>query len=365
MYIPPSPMDMASLAGCKNWLGITNNDNDANLQACITAASIFFLRMTGRGPRNWQNTTQNPFNEPVDYSETYDGNLGQRLFLRNFPINSVSSLSLGGYSIPESNGPQSNGYAVDDQGNSLIIRGSGYGYSAGGGVSGYGGYVRGGGGRGRPFAAGVQQIQVQYNAGFQTMQVVDELRAVFQGWQASTDYNANTLISDGLYIQQAQATAESGTVFPPFSNMTGNVTPDEDQNWLNTGKQAAPYTIRIESDAIVMADEGVSYFSDGTPLERANVAPLAGQYYVISPGYYLFNAADQGKQVTVSYTLAGTPPDIILAIFQLVGLNYERRNWIGIRSIAMKDVGSTSYTLQLDPSITAVIAFYRRMSLNS
>jgi hypothetical protein len=91
MNILPSPMDLASLSAVKSWLNITGTAQDQNLQACLTAASIYFLRATGRGPRNWQNVTQSPFNQSVPYSEVYDGISGVKLFLRNFPINSVSS----------------------------------------------------------------------------------------------------------------------------------------------------------------------------------------------------------------------------------------------------------------------------------
>lgn len=367
--IPPSPMDMATLYAVKNWLGIMNNAQDANLQACITAASIYFLRMTGRGPANWQNATQNPFNEPVDYFETYDGNTGQKMFLRNFPINTVASLSVAGYSIPQSAGEQSPGYGIDNSGRAIFVRGSGYGYSGIGGVSGFGN-VRGRGGFGssRPFAAGPQTVQVQYNAGFTTIAYTDVIDTVVQGWQASTAVTAGEQISDGTFLQTALNSGTTGTVAPPWSATIGQQTLDgtvpTQVTWVNTGIAAQPYTIAIQSDAMILSDQGVSYFETGMPLEQVMVSPTVGQYFLVSPGNYLFSATDQGVEMLVNYTVAGTPADIILAIIQLVSLNYVRRNWIGIRSLAMKDVGSTSYTMQIDPAIQQVISNYTRAALN-
>lgn len=374
MYISPSPLDMASLAGCLNWLqgsSVTvppNHSNNANLQACITAASIFFLRRTGRGPRNWQLTSENPFNQPVDYTETYDGNLSQRLFLRNFPINSVASVAIGNYTVPQSTGGGP-GYITDDTGTCILINGSGYAYNSRGGTGGFGGSGYAGRGQARPFAAPPQSIQVQYNAGFNAQVVEDDLETILNGWQADTAITAGDQISDGIWIQIAQNSGTTGATRPPFSAQAGACTPDgagdTAVNWLNSGTPGVPYVITIQADTNVLSDQGVLYFSDGTALQRVTIQPAEGQYFLIAPGQYLFNSADGGKQVLLSYTLAGTPADIVLAIFQLVALNYQRRNWIGIRSQAMKDVGSTTYSMDMDKSIKDVITNYRRAAYNS
>lgn len=369
MTIKPNPMDLTTLSACKSWASVTGSAQDANIQACLTAASIYFLRMTGRGPRNWQNATENPFNQPVDYLETYDGISGQKLFLRNFPINSVAFLTVGGYSVPASTTTTSSGYVVDDQGRAVAIRGGGAaspqtfqyvgrfgnGYTAG----------AGGGGNFRPFAAGAQQIQVQYNAGFNTIPVVNDPYTILSAWEASTNYSTGDQVSDGTYIQTASNSGTSGTVAPPWSEKATNPTKDNTVTWVNSGIVGAPNVVTIQGDQAVLSDDGVKYFSNGTALVKVQVAPLVGQYFLVAPGAYLFNEADANEEVLISYEAAGTPQDIILAVMQLVALNYKRRNWIGQRSVAMKDVGSTSYTLQMDPNIKETISNYTRSSFSS
>lgn len=374
MNILPSPMDLASLSAVKSWLNITNNAQDQNLQACLTAASIFFLRQTGRGPRNWQNVTQSPFNETVPYAEVYDGQSGVKLFLRNMPINSVSSLQIGATAIQASTAVGLPGYVIDDQGRALVLRTGGGGASPQtfGYVARFGnGYTAGAGGQYAfgGFGSGPQSIAVDYSAGFNSVPVVGDIETITPAWVAATAYITGQQVSDGTYLQQATNSGTSGSVVPPWSTQNGGTTLDgtgaTQITWLNTGVAAVPYTVNINSQVAVLSDQGVSYFSSGTALAKVLTSPTAGQYFLIAPGAYLFSAADAGIEVLIDYTLAGTPADITLAVIQLVSLNYKRRDWIGQRSVAMKDVGTTSYTLALDPNITAVISEYTRSSFSS
>jgi hypothetical protein len=374
MFIPPSPMDLASLSAVKSWLGITGTSQDSNLQACLTAASIYFLRCTGRGPRNWQNTTASPFNESVPYTEVYDGQSGVKLFLRNMPINVVTSLSVGGQAIQPSTGVTMPGYVIDDQGRALVQRAGGGGASPQtfAYVARFGNGYTAGSGAQLAFGAwnsGPQSIAVAYSAGFIGIPVVDSLQAPVAGWEANTAYATNTVISDGINLQRATNSGTSGTLAPPWGNNQGDATADgtgaTQITWVNLGITQAPNTIVLESEVAILSDQGVKFFSDGTALTKVVIAPAEGEYMLVAPGIYLFNAADAGVEMLVSYTPAGTPQDIVLAVIQMVSLNYKRRDWIGQRSVAMKDVGSTSYTLALDPQITAVISAYTRSSFSS
>lgn len=370
MKIQPSPMDLTTLDACKSWAGITGSAQDANVQACLTAASIYFLRMTGRGPRNWQNATQNPFNQPVPYVETYDGISGQKLFLRNAPIVSVSSLIIGGYTVPQSTGPAATGWAIDDQGRAIVMRGGGASPQTFQYVGRFGNGVTAGAGVGnwRPFGGGPQQIQVSYTAGFTTNPVVNDHYKILAAWQASTNYSTGAQVSDGTFIQTASNSGTSGTVAPPWAQTSGGQTKDGIATpivWVNTGNSGAPNVVTVDGDQNVLTDNGVIFFVGGGALARVLVAPSTGQYFLVSPGVYLFSAADAGSEVLISYTTAGTPADIILAVIQLVALNYKRRNWVGTRSVAMKDVGSTSYTLEIDPGISQCISNYTRSSMSS
>jgi len=362
-------MDLTTLGACKSWAGVIGTAQDANIQAALTAASIYFLRMTGRGPRNWQNATQNPFNEPVSYVETYDGISGSKLWLRNFPIVSVSSVIIGGYTVLQSTSTTMPGWAIDDQGRAIVIRSGGASPQTFQYVGRYGnGYMAGSGfwRDSAPFSSGPQQIQISYLAGFNTEPVTNDLYPIIGAWQPSTLYSTGMQVSDGTYLQTAQNSGTSGTAAPPWSQQTNGQTKDGTSLiWVNTGVTQAPNAVIVDGDQNILADNGVTYFVGGAALTKVQVAPASGQYFLVSPGTYLFSQADAGKQVLISYTAAGTPADIILAVLQLVALNYKRRNWIGQRSVAMKDVGSTSYTLQLDPAITECIRNYTRTSMSS
>jgi hypothetical protein len=365
-------MDLASLSAVKNWLNISNSAQDANLQACLTAASIFFLRATGRGVRDWQNTTASPFNQSVAFTEVYDGQSGDKLFLPNFPINSVSLLQVNSVQIQPSTQVGLPGYVIDDQGRALAIRCGGGGASPQTFVyiATFGnGYTSGAGG-GRylqPFGGGPQSIAVDYMAGFNAVPVTNDLETVMPAWAATTAYTAGQVISDGTFQQQAATSGTSGGSAPSWASQTGGITTDGGSGltWVNLGVTQAPYTVILQAEVAYLSDQGVKYFVGGASLVPVLVAPTAGQYFLVAPGQYLFNAADAGAKVLVAYTLAGTPADIVLAVVQLVSLNYKRRDWIGQRAVMMKDVGSTSYTLLMDPNIRETISNYTRSSFST
>lgn len=129
--------------------------------------------------------------------------------------------------------------------------------------------------------------------------------------------------------------------------------------------QTIPAGLTVSASVIPwLADSGVSYFSNGNPLSPVLIAPLQGQYFIQSPGVYLFNAADAAAQVLLNYSAAGTPPDVSLAVTKMVYLTYKRRGWEGLRSVAQKDIGQTTYTSwEVDPSVAEAIRNYTRTAL--
>ena len=375
MIIPPSPMDLTTVAACQSW-GSFSGTNTANLQACLTAASIYFLRATGRGPRNWQNATSNPFNQPTTYREVYDGMSGQKLFLRNFPINSVSSLTVNGVAVPASAGPGLPGYVIDDTGRALAIVGGGGGASPDSFwyVGRYGNGYTSGYGAGRTlcaFGGGPQSVNVTYVAGFAPTIIENEIYSIPPAWAANTLYQSGYQLSDGTYLQTCITSGTSGALAPTW-NPNGNQIKNQQTKdgptlvWSCTGIANPPNTVIVSSERTVLGDDGV-IGPAGMVFTKVPLPPSQGQYTLIQPGTYLFNPADSGTAslFQISYTAAGTPADIILAIMQLVSLNYKRRDWIGQRSVAMKDVGSTSYTLATDPNIVDCIRNYTRTSMAS
>lgn len=83
--------DLTSLDNVKAWLGLTDpsqTTDDALLSRLITAVSQFAQTWCNR-----QFTSQ-------DYVETRDGTGNRRLFLANYPVTAVASLTINGRAIP-------------------------------------------------------------------------------------------------------------------------------------------------------------------------------------------------------------------------------------------------------------------------
>jgi len=107
--------DLTTLANVKQWLGVTVSTDDAFLGRLISFASVFVQNLLNR---NILSTA---------YTETYDGNSGTALFLPNYPITAVSSLTIDGISIPAASSPLVSGYTF----NSTRISLNGYRFNRG------------------------------------------------------------------------------------------------------------------------------------------------------------------------------------------------------------------------------------------
>lgn len=157
--------DLTTVDAVKSWLSSngmagSSTTDDGNIQALITAASIYWLVRTGRGPADGSVPQKSPLVEQVQYNEWYDGNGSQRLFVRNSPIASVQLLMIGNITIPQSNAYNVPGFVVDGSGKSIALR-------AGGGGSGTFSFTSfASGGCGYVFWKGLQNVNVQYTAGF-------------------------------------------------------------------------------------------------------------------------------------------------------------------------------------------------------
>lgn len=95
--------DLVSLADVKAYLGgdLQSND-DAVLSRLITAASAFFVTACAR-----------PILQQT-YSELYDGKGNGRLYLRNTPVTSVTSLSIDGAVVPQATVPGEPGWRLNN-----------------------------------------------------------------------------------------------------------------------------------------------------------------------------------------------------------------------------------------------------------
>lgn len=180
--LAPAPQDLVDLARVKQYLEIApeNTTDDDLLQSLITGASNYWLLRTCR----------DSLNAVTDYTETYDGTGGMRLPLRNYPIVSVASVSVGGGAFAGSDGTTA-GWVIDQSRKALVVVGMtstypyyGWPFSGYACVSSYERiatqdvddfirnmvtvkdttYILGVNGIG--FARGIQNIQVAYTAGY-------------------------------------------------------------------------------------------------------------------------------------------------------------------------------------------------------
>lgn len=106
-------------------------------------------------------------------------------------------------------------------------------------------------------------------------------------------------------------------------------------------------------------DNGVTYFSSGTPLAAVNTAPAVGQYFVQN-GLYLFNEADAGGSVLLNYSRAGFPDDITEAVTEMTALEYKRRSNIDLRTENAAGMSTTYFKNKWPDKVNDTISFYRR-----
>jgi hypothetical protein len=301
-------IDLTTVVAVNAILNQSPTVDQALLQTEVTAYSQNILTRTGRG-----------FLSGVrSYSERYNGNGSQELPVRNYPILAVASLSVNGIAIPASPDYISSGYVIDTEGSvcniALVSNGSGLG--AGwpddrwgvrpGGWGAYGNAPPLGSAPYR-FAQGIQNVAVQYTAGY-TIPVPSE----------------------------AQTVPASG-----------------------------PYTIAATNGATFYSDQGVM-LADGTPLASSGAsAPGPGQYQppqagVLPSGLYTFNAAQAGAAVLLSYTYGAPPFDLQEACARLVAQMYRKRSWIGQDSQVQPQVGTTAYSkLEVELGTAMTIERYK------
>jgi hypothetical protein len=146
-------IELTTVDAVKSWLSGTGkapaaSTDDDNIQACIVMWSWIFMWKVGLGA-DGDVPEVNPFNEPVEFNEWYDGTGHGLMFLRNNPIQSVISLNVSGRSIPLAPNYSDTGVMINSAKDALIMRGGpGVGYGSGG------------------FDEGVQNINIVYTAGY-------------------------------------------------------------------------------------------------------------------------------------------------------------------------------------------------------
>lgn len=122
------------LQDVKTYLGITDTNTDTVLTALISSVSAAIETYCNR---TFAQTT---------YTETRNGGCGQKLYLANGPVVSVSSVSVNGQAVPAAPDAVSYGFVWD----ATTV------------------YIRPGGGGPQEFTKGFQNVTVTYSAGYAT-----------------------------------------------------------------------------------------------------------------------------------------------------------------------------------------------------
>src|ERR1035441_4663282 len=117
------PRDLTTVSNVEDWLVSINQqfattDSDTIIPGLITAASIDWLKRTGRGT----------LNRIIPFNEFYDGSGSDRQMLRNYPVIAVSSVTADGAAIPQgsylTNGQIQAGWVIDQERESISIIGA-------------------------------------------------------------------------------------------------------------------------------------------------------------------------------------------------------------------------------------------------
>jgi len=282
--------DLTTLADVKAWLGRTDTNSDTLLSALITRTSRQIYSHLQRGTVL-----------PQTVNEIRDGSGGNTLVLKQWPVVSVSSVTVGAVSIPEAPPISANPLA-----------GNGFGFCGGGGF-GWTCEQWDGTPPGRPQAVALKG----YSFG-----------PSFPGARNSQ----NVLV---VYQAGYQVTAEAQTVS------------------AGTAAVNAPF-------GAWASDQGVTY-ANGTPLQLVSLAPMAGQYQLsTTAGVYIFNSSDNDASVLISYGFI--PSDLADACIEIVSERYKYSERIGEKSHSLGGNETVSFdNSRFTPLVAAMLQPYRNV----
>lgn len=283
-------MILTSLANVKVWLNINDTLSDAILTRLIQQASRMIFNYINRPDFNRQT-----------FNEMQDGRGTTSITLRNYPVISVSSLTVWGTAIGQSNGQGTYGWALESIDSALsgsaqtlsIIGGYPAGASAGGLSWGCAGASPKG------FAEGRDNVLISYQAGYC---IQNEAQTVVE---VSTNYQVTANQPDGTWSQ----------------------------------------------------DDGVTY-ATGVKMTPVASAPAAGQY-TVAAGVYTFNVGDNAASVILNYSYI--PFDVEQACIEIVAERFKYRNNIGVKSRSMGGVATDTFSMvDLQPYVEMMLNSYKR-----
>jgi hypothetical protein len=115
-----------------------------------------------------------------------------------------------------------------------------------------------------------------------------------------------------------------------------------------------------------VSDQGVKFYPSLVPLTLVDSAPAAGEY-AVDAGLYVFNVADEGSRVAVSYSVNAAPFDLEYAVRCVVAINYKRKGWQDQGSRVVNAGGSSATTAYRNwawpPEYDDVFENYKRLAV--
>jgi len=116
-----------------------------------------------------------------------------------------------------------------------------------------------------------------------------------------------------------------------------------------------------------VADAGVVSYPSLSPLVKVANSPASGQYAVTVNGLYVFNVADNGLQVAVSYQVNQAPFDLETAVRNIVAINAIRKSTLDLSTRGTTSAGTNATTGYRNwawpPEYQKVLDNYQRKSL--
>ncbi len=196
------PLDLATVAEVNDWLGAPQATDAVLIQRAITSFSKDVYKRTGR----------RALNQVMTLSDRYSGQGGYVQQLHDYPIQSVTSVTVNGRTIPQSTDYVQPGWVIDTSGEQesvAIVGGSGARYGSGESLGGYvpiGGPVY-------SFSRGIMNVAITYTAGYAT--TPEDLQQALVEYVA-TIYRSKAWIGQ---LQQSQPNAGQTTYTQPKIEM--------------------------------------------------------------------------------------------------------------------------------------------------
>lgn len=190
--MPTAPDDLCVLADLKAWLNIQTATEEVLLQNLITRGSLQMLRWMSRDHII-----------ATSYTENRDGNDALFILPRNFPLISVSNLTVNGISISQATDQVSAGFVFDSR--KIMLRGGSSAFYSIGPYSSQYQYR---------FTRGFQNVQIVYQAGY-TSVPSDLQQAAIEGF--AYVYRRRTHIGEESSSASGQVTISFGKDMLPAS----------------------------------------------------------------------------------------------------------------------------------------------------